>query len=94
MSSRGLLNISASTYNNIIEISFTDTGKGISKEILQKIFDFKDTEDSEDFEKEGISLAVCRDIIEMHKGKINVLSTDTGNSIIIKLPVKGNEPES
>ena len=86
MSSRGLLNISASTYNNIIEISFTDTGKGISKEILQKIFDFKDTEDSEDFEKEGISLAVCREI--------NVLATDTGNSIIIKLPVKGNEPES
>ena len=61
---------------------------------MQKIFDFRDTKDSKDFEKEGISLAVCKDIIEMHKGKINVLSTDTGNSIIIKLPVKVNEQES
>lgn len=94
MSSRGLLNISAATYNNTVEISFTDTGKVISKEILQKIFDFSDTKNYEDYEKEGISLAVCRDIIEMHKGNINVLSKDTGNSIIIKLPIKGNEPES
>jgi two-component system NtrC family sensor kinase len=94
MSSRGLLNISAATYNNTVEISFTDTGKVISKEILQKIFDFSDTKNYEDYEKEGISLAVCRDIIEMHKGNINVLSKDAGNSIIIKLPIKGNEPES
>jgi two-component system NtrC family sensor kinase len=94
MLSGGLLNISVVSYNNTVEIDFTDTGKGISKEILQKIFNSLNTNNSEDFEEKGINLTVCRDIIEMHKGKIAVLSKDTGNSIIIKLPVKGNGPES
>jgi two-component system, NtrC family, sensor kinase len=94
MPSGGLLNISVTSYNNTVEINFTDTGKAISQEILQKIFSSEYTNNAEDFEEAGINLTVCRDIIVMHKGRINVSSKDTGNSINIKLPVKGNEPES
>jgi two-component system NtrC family sensor kinase len=94
MSSGGLLNISLSSYNNTVEINFTDTGKGISQDILQQIDNTEDKRGSDDYEEARINLTVCKDIIEMHKGKINILSKDTGNSIIIELPVMSNEQES
>jgi len=45
-------------------------------------------------EKKGISLTVCKDIIEMHKGKLTVSSTGSGNSINIILPSGDNGPEN
>jgi signal transduction histidine kinase len=85
----GILNISARHFEDKkeIEINFNDTGKGIPEIVLKKVFDQNQSYDLKDFEKTGISLAVCKDIIEMHRGKINLISTLNGNDVTISLPV-------
>lgn len=87
MPAGGILNISAAYLDDKkeLEITFTNTGKGIPQNIVQKIFTPDNTFSEGNFEKTEISLTVCKDIIEMHKGKI-IINSD-GNSIMIKLPV-------
>ena len=89
MPSGGILNISASYIDDKkdAEIVFTNTGKTISQDIIQKVFSPVNTYDRGNFVKTEISLTVCKDIIEMHKGKIIVNPNGHGNSIIIRLPV-------
>ena len=94
ISAGGIINISATYSENIVEINFTDTGKKIPENILHKIFETSDTSVIDNLEKTGISLTVCKDIIEMHKGELTVSSTGSGNSINIKLPAGKNEPEN
>ena len=83
----GILEISASYKEEIneIEIYFHDTGKGIPESALRNINDEKS--DIRNFEKTGISLVVCKDIIGMHQGRLNINSTETGTSITIAFPV-------
>ncbi len=92
----GILNISTGyeEENKEIEVTFSDTGKGIPDYVVKKIFEpdytaeLKNISHSDQFrEKTVISFTVCKDIIEMHKGKININSNENGNSITIKLPV-------
>ncbi|MDD4155074.1 MAG: ATP-binding protein [Candidatus Cloacimonetes bacterium] len=68
-----------------VEISISDSGKGISNEILYKIFNpFFTTKD----EGNGLGLAICKKIIQLHKGDIHVNSTlNKGSSFIINLPL-------
>ena len=86
----GILNITAIHSEGIkeFEINFNDTGKGIPENILQEIFNPSENTRLQDFEKTGISLTVCKDIIEMHGGKLIVNSkSGSGSTITIKLPV-------
>ncbi len=89
MPAGGILNISASDISDKkeIEIVFTDTGKGIPENIIRNIFNPDNESGLENFGKTGISLTVCKDIIEMHKGRININSTESGTSVKINLPV-------
>ena len=89
MQTGGILNISAYYLddNKEIEITFMDTGRGIPENVVQKVFNPEYSYSLESFEKVGISLAVCKDIIEMHKGKMFVNSNEKGASVTIKLPV-------
>lgn len=68
-----------------VEISITDTGKGISEEVLNKIFNpFFTTKD----EGNGLGLAICKKIIQLHKGDIHVKSAQNkGSTFIINLPL-------
>jgi signal transduction histidine kinase len=66
-------------------ISVTDTGKGIQKENLEKIFDplF-----STKVTGTGFGLSVCKSIIEKHGGEILVLSEpEKGATFTIRIPV-------
>ena len=89
MLTAGILNISASLNEdkNEIEIIFNDTGKGISDNIIHKVFESSQTDDLKNFEMTGISLTVCKDIIKMHRGSINISTERSGTSVIISLPV-------
>ncbi len=87
MSEGGTLTIASriSEDKNNIEIEFTDTGMGIPKEYINKLFDpFFTTKGG----GTGLGLAVSYGIIEQHKGKIEVRSTEyQGSTFVISLPI-------
>jgi CheY-like chemotaxis protein len=76
----------------VIEISFTDTGPGIPKEIIGKIFDpFFTTKPVG--EGTGLGLPVAYGIIKEHGGRIYALSEEgKGATFIIELPILKEEP--
>ncbi len=75
--------------NDAIEIRISDTGVGISKENLGKVFNpFFTTK--EVGKGTGLGLSMSYGIIERHGGAIEVQSeVGKGSAFIIKLPVKG-----
>ncbi len=85
----GILNVSTTFFEEKkeMEIIFSDTGKGIPDNILRKVFDPDQAPEIKNFEKTAISFSVCRDIIQMHRGKININSTGSGTSVTITLPL-------
>lgn len=73
------------TEEPFIEIKIRDSGIGILKEILPRIFDpFFTTRE----EGSGLGLAIVHNIIEMHRGYINVESVEGNGSVFqILLPL-------
>ena len=74
-----------------LEIRVCDTGPGIPREQLANIFDrFYQAEAAhEHYQKgTGIGLAIAKEIVELHHGAINVISTKgQGTDFIIELPL-------
>jgi signal transduction histidine kinase len=74
-----------------VDLTVRDTGGGIPPDRLPKIFDrFYTTKQGPDASGKGgtgVGLAMCREIIEAHQGKIRVESTvGIGTSFTLKLP--------
>ena len=77
--------------NYLVKIS--DTGKGINKEELDKIFNrFYNTTGQTTLDSgSGIGLSLTKLLVEMHGGKIDVASTPgEGSSFTITMPLKIN----
>jgi two-component system NtrC family sensor kinase len=89
MPSGGTLSIMCShdKNRNMVEITVKDTGRGIAKEDLPRIFDPFYTTKMEG-EGLGLGLATVQGIIERHKGMIHVDSEmGKGTAFVIRLPV-------
>ncbi len=73
---------------SMVKIEFTDTGCGISEENLSHIFEpFFSTKAKE--KSVGLGLAICYQIIQDHKGKIEVKSqVGKGSTFTITLPIR------
>ncbi len=87
MSSKGVLKIAAKREEEFIRVDISDTGSGISKEDLWRIFNpFFTTKKVG--EGTGLGLSICSGIIERHKGSIDV-STELGkgSTFIVRLPL-------
>ena len=70
---------------DIVEISVTDSGKGISEEIFEKIMEpFFTTK--VDQRGTGLGLSICKNIIEHHKGRIFVDKSCPNTRFVIQLP--------
>ncbi|MFZ2161010.1 MAG: PAS domain S-box protein [Sideroxyarcus sp.] len=84
---RGKIMISTRRQNNEVEIAFTDTGQGISPDVLPKIFDpFFTTKPVG--KGTGLGLSVSYGIIRDHGGNIEVVSElGLGTTFTIRLPV-------
>lgn len=71
--------------DDVIEISISDTGVGIPEENLRKIFEpfFTSKKDGS-----GFGLSFVRQIVDMHKGKIDIKSKpDYGTEVKVFFPV-------
>ncbi|MFK7949000.1 MAG: response regulator [Saprospiraceae bacterium] len=77
-------------YENYIAIKITDTGKGMTKEVLEHIFERYYFEESVDKNQKnsGIGLSYVKDLVETHQGIIEVKSeVDLGSTFIVFIPV-------
>ncbi|UJS17175.1 MAG: ATP-binding protein [Candidatus Jettenia sp.] len=86
---RGKINISARKLSDTVELTVEDTGRGLDEGVQKRVF--------EKFYKEipsaygsGIGLAICKNIVQMHKGNIWVESEGKGKGSRFKfiLPIK------
>jgi signal transduction histidine kinase len=84
----GTLTVKTDLNNGVAEISFTDTGRGINKEHLPKLFTpFFTTKETG--KGTGLGLAISYGIIQSHNGEIDVESEiGKGSTFRIKLPVE------
>ena len=86
------LRISVDEPAGLVDLVVRDTGAGIPREQLPKIFDryytTKSGPDATGKGGTGVGLSTCRDIIEAHQGRIRVESAvGKGTSFTIRLPV-------
>jgi len=85
MPSGGSLVITTSSAKNSVKVEIEDTGCGILKENLKKIFDPLFTTKSHGT---GLGLAICNDIVERLNGKLKIKSeVGKGTMVTVKIPV-------
>ncbi|MBU1999127.1 MAG: cell wall metabolism sensor histidine kinase WalK, partial [Candidatus Omnitrophica bacterium] len=89
----GEISIAANLSDETIKISIMDTGAGIPKLDLGKVFDkfYQIAGSDKTVQKEGtgLGLPICKGIIEKHGGRIWVESElGKGSKFIFQLPVK------
>jgi two-component system NtrC family sensor kinase len=96
MDGSGQLTISTrfDSLEGFIELGFTDTGHGISRENLEKIYDpFFTTKDTG--HGVGLGLAISYGIVKEHKGVLSVESeVGKGTTFTVRLPVTVEEKVS
>lgn len=81
--------------DQMYEITFEDNGIGFDEKYLDRIFGiFQRLQARSEYDGTGIGLAVCRKIVDRHRGSITAKSApDQGSTFIITLPVKQHEKE-
>ena len=85
----GTITIDSRPVGQTVEMSFTDTGSGITDDVLPKIFDpFFTTKPVG--EGTGLGLSIVHKIIKGHNGSVKVRTTPKkGSTFTISLPVDG-----
>lgn len=78
---KGTITIQVSEDDNDLRIAIKDTGKGITEEVMPKIFEPLFTTK---VSGTGLGLAICKKIVEDHKGSISVANNPT--TFTIKIP--------
>ncbi len=89
---RLMLKLTHDAQGDTVDLTIRDTGRGIAAEKLPRIFEpFFSTKQGPDASGKGgsgLGLSACRNIIELHRGRIRVESrVGVGTAFIIKLPV-------
>ena len=82
----GQLSIRAQVENSMVDLSITDTGSGISRENMDKIFEPLFTTKARGI---GLGLVVSKNLVEVNRGSIRVESREgQGSTFTISLPVE------
>lgn len=85
------------TEDNLVLVGVRDTGGGLSDENLAQVFDRFTTFGTDKKQKRsgtGLGLAICRDLIEMHNGKIWAESKlGEGSDFKFTLPINADDQE-
>jgi signal transduction histidine kinase len=86
MENGGTLKVSTKKTKGFVEVSFRDTGIGIPKENIKKIFIPFFTTKAQGM---GMGLAICKKFVDAHGGDIKVESEEgKGSTFTVKLPIK------
>ena len=87
----GKITITSVVKQNELTISIIDTGVGISKERINKLFKISEVYSTQGTQKEhgtGLGLVLCKEFIEKNNGKIWIESTvGTGTTVYFSLPI-------
>ncbi len=85
----GEIIVKAEASTDTYEISVTDHGPGIPGSMVEAIFDrFKQVDST--VSGTGLGLAICKEIVELHNGRIFVESSEgKGSKFVIRLPIVG-----
>lgn len=85
----GRISIRTETIDSVIQIEFADSGTGIHPDFLEKIFEtnFTTKKTRSEFGL-GLGLAISRDIVEKHNGRIEARNNPDGGACFrIRIPV-------
>ncbi len=87
-----ILRLSHDPAEDMVDIAVRDTGAGIPRDQLPRIFDrFYTTKSGPDGSGKGgtgVGLSTCKDIVDAHQGRLRVESTvGKGTAFTIRLPV-------
>ena len=88
---RGIIEVSSGLDGDtFLHLQIKDNGSGIPQAVINKIFEpFFTTKPR----GTGLGLTVCREIINQHRGKLDISSIEgRGTSVMISLPVRQPEP--
>jgi len=94
---KGRVVVTAEKENDMVAISVTDTGVGIPEDKLEDIFaSFEQVDDADTRSQQGtgLGLAVSRNLVELHGGKIRVKSEPgKGSTFTFTMPISTGEVE-
>lgn len=94
----GSVHITSSIMNDEAEIAVTDTGTGMSKEVLNKLFKIDSCHTSNGTENEigtGLGLILCKEFIQKNSGKMEIESElNKGTAFRFRLPAIQQEVEA
>lgn len=84
----GSITVTLKKEGKTLNISVADTGKGIAKEDLDRVFDkYYQTDKSHSKRGLGLGLSICKRIVQLCGGDISVQSTlGEGSTFTVKLP--------
>jgi PAS domain S-box-containing protein len=83
---QGTITIAAAVKGDQVEVSFADSGVGISELVLPKIFSPLVTTKAKGM---GMSLAICKRVVDAHGGKISFeTEKNVGSKFTVTLPIK------
>jgi len=86
---KGDIQITNKINGSNVEISFSDSGTGIPKHILAKLFSPLVTTKAKGM---GMNLAICKRIVEAHGGKVAAESeVGKGTKLTFMLPIKASK---
>jgi len=90
--SNGRIDVDLRKNKKIVELSVKDTGKGIDKEQIPKLFDKfyqVDTSMTREYGGTGLGLVIVKHIVDAHKGSIKVRSEPgKGSEFVVTLPFR------
>jgi two-component system sensor histidine kinase/response regulator len=88
----GTIDISATTEDNLARVKVTDTGIGLSEELIKKIFIDNEHYTSPGTNKEqgsGIGSYIIKDFVKRNRGQLKIKSTPgSGTEMFVYLPLK------
>jgi len=88
----GTLTIKSRRVNDNVQIAFSDTGIGMTRQVLEKLWRPLFTTKAKGM---GFGLPICKRVVEAHGGKITVESAvGEGTTFTVTLPIEPLENES